>query len=137
LNNSKGSAEMGVKTSIWNRIGQKFGGRVYHRYPLILETETDGFIYGEITDHFDFDEEEGCTFGDGYVQAPNGSRAGIIWGVSEKPYLNICFEPDVKRWGVYNVGFVKPIKTMEDLIFNFKIVLPMIKEAYNKAERGK
>ncbi|WP_243449886.1 hypothetical protein [Neobacillus terrae] len=75
-----------MKTNIWSRIRQKFGRRVYHRYPLVLETKTDGFIYGEITDHFDFDEEEGCTFGDGFVQAPNGSRAGLIWDVSEKPY---------------------------------------------------
>ncbi|MBY6036999.1 3-deoxy-8-phosphooctulonate synthase [Fictibacillus nanhaiensis] len=114
-----------------------FRKQVYHKNSLILETETDGFTYGEITDHFDFDEEEGCTFGDGFVQAPNGSRAGLIWDVSEKPYLYTCIEPKDDRWGVYNVGFVKPIKTTEDLIFNFKSVLPMIKEAYDRAELGK
>jgi hypothetical protein len=48
-----------MKTSFWNRIRQMFGNRVYHRYPLFLELEIDGFIYGEITDHFDFDEEDG------------------------------------------------------------------------------
>ena len=130
-----------MNTSIWNRIWnllkRMFGNRVYHRNPLRFETETDGFIYGEITDHFDFDEEAGCTFGDGFVQAPNGSRAGLIWDVSEKPYLYTCIEPEDERWGVYNVGFVKPIKTMEDLIFNFKSVLPLIKEAYDRAERGR
>ncbi|WLR55580.1 3-deoxy-8-phosphooctulonate synthase [Mesobacillus subterraneus] len=126
-----------MKTSILSRLKQIFGRKVYHRNPLILETETDGFIYGEITDHFDFDEEEGCTFGDGFVQAPNGSRAGLIWAVSDEPYLKTCIEPEDGRWGVYNVGFVKPIKTMDDLKCNFKTVLPMIKEAYNKAERGK
>ncbi|MGD6844614.1 hypothetical protein ACQCVH_19135 [Bacillus infantis] len=68
--------------------------------PLILETETDGFIYGEITDHFDFDEEEGCTFGDGFVHAPNGSRAGVVWTVSDEPYLKTCIEPEDDRWGV-------------------------------------
>lgn len=113
-----------------------FGNRVYHRNTLLFETETDGFIYGEITDHFDFDEEEGCTFGDGFVQAPDGSRAGLIWEVCEKPYLYTRIEPEDNRWGVYNVGFIKPIKTKDDLIFNFKTVLPMIKEAYIKAERG-
>ncbi|MEH7298752.1 3-deoxy-8-phosphooctulonate synthase [Neobacillus drentensis] len=126
-----------MKTNIWSRIRNMFGRRDYHRYPLVLETKTDGFIYGEITDHFDFDEEEGCTFGDGFVQAPNGSRAGLIWDISEKPYLNTCIEPEDDRWVVYNVGFVKPIKTMDDLIYNFKTVLPLIKEAYNNAERGK
>ncbi|WP_409292891.1 3-deoxy-8-phosphooctulonate synthase [Peribacillus sp. SCS-37] len=126
-----------MKINILNRIRQMFRNRVYDKSPLIMETEIDGFIYGEISDHFDFDEEEGCTFGDGFVQAPNGSRAGLIWAVSEKPYLSTCIEPEDGRWGVYNVGFVKPIKTIDDVIFNFKTVLPLIKEAYNNAEHGK
>ncbi|MCM3242649.1 3-deoxy-8-phosphooctulonate synthase [Cytobacillus firmus] len=126
-----------MKTSMWNRIRQMFGSRVYHSHDPFWETETDEFIYGEITDHFDFDEEEGGTFGDGFVQAPNGSRAGLIWAVSEKPYLKTYIEPEDDRWGVYHVGFVKPIKTTDDLIFNFKTVLPMIKEAYNEAGRRK
>lgn len=31
---------------------------VYAGFPLVKETEIEGFINGEITDHFDFDEEE-------------------------------------------------------------------------------
>lgn len=113
--------------------------RIYNGFPLVMETETDGFIYGEITDHFDFEYEEHncCTSGDDYVQAPDGSRAGIIWEIVDKPYLSVCLEPESDRWGVYNVGFIKPIKTMDDLIFNFKTVLPLIKNAYNKAKLRK
>ncbi|PAE42784.1 3-deoxy-8-phosphooctulonate synthase [Bacillus sp. 7884-1] len=112
--------------------------RVYSGFPLVMETEIDGFIYGEITDHFDFeDDEEGCTSGDGFVQAPNGTRAGIIWDVIDEPYLSICIEPEKDRWGVYNVGFVRPIKTMDDLVYNFKTIFPLIKEAYNKSKLGK
>lgn len=122
-------------TSIWKRLSQSFRKQVYHKSLLITETERDGFIYGEITDHYDFDEEEGCTFGDGFVQAPNGSRAGLIWEISEEPYLYTRMEPDTVRWGVYNVGFVKPIRTKDDLIFNFETLLPLIKEAYKKSER--
>ncbi|WCN38807.1 3-deoxy-8-phosphooctulonate synthase [Aneurinibacillus uraniidurans] len=112
---------------------------VYNGFPLMMETETDGYIYGEITDHFNFDyeEDESCTSGDGFVQAPDGSRAGIIWGVEEEPYLSVCIESEEDRWGVYNVGFVKPIKTIDDLIFNFKTVLPLIKGAYNSAKFDK
>ncbi|MGG3889740.1 3-deoxy-8-phosphooctulonate synthase [Metabacillus fastidiosus] len=109
---------------------------VYSGFPLVIETETDGFIYGEITDHFDFEyeEEESCTSGDGFVQAPDGSRAGIIWEIATEPYLSVCIEPEADRWGVYNVGFIRPIKTMDDLIFNFQILIPLIKEAYNSAK---
>lgn len=112
---------------------------VYSGFPLVMETETDGFIYGEITDHFNFDyeEEAHCTSGDGFVQAPDGSRAGIIWDIEEKPYISVSIEPEEDRWGVYYIGFVKPIKTMDDLIFNFRRVLPLIKDAYNKAKSQK
>ncbi|WP_236887976.1 3-deoxy-8-phosphooctulonate synthase [Cytobacillus oceanisediminis] len=124
-----------MKINIWNRIRQMIASRVYYRHPLIWETETDGFTYGEITDHFDFDEEVGCTFGDGFVQAPNGSRAGIIWELAEKPYISTCIEADNERWGVYNVGFVRPIKTVDDLVYNFKTIYPLIKEVYNNARK--
>jgi hypothetical protein len=126
-----------MKKSISKRIKQMLGYGVYHNNPLVIETETEGFTYGEITDHFDFYEEEGCTFGDGFVQASNGTRAGIIWALSDSPYLSTCVEPEDDRWGVYNVGFAKPIKTMDDLTFNFRTVLPLIKDAYNKANLGK
>jgi hypothetical protein len=111
--------------------------RIYSGYPLLMETEIEGFIYGEITDHFDFDEEVGCTFGDGFVQAPNGTRAGIIWEVDENPYVSISIAPEKDRWGVYNVGFVRPIRTMDDLVYNFKTIFPLIKEAYENAKLGK
>lgn len=45
--------------------------RVYEGFPLIQETETDGFIYGEISDHLHYDDDEGCFTGDGFVQAPS------------------------------------------------------------------
>ncbi|MGG4196419.1 hypothetical protein SAMN04488689_105411 [Paenibacillus sp. cl6col] len=44
--------------------------RAYDGFSLIKETETDGFIYGEITDHLHYDDDVGCLTGDGFVQAP-------------------------------------------------------------------
>ena len=107
---------------------------IFNNNSLIKETEIEGFIYGEYTDHFDFDEEVGCTFGDGFVQAPDRTIAGIIWEVADQPYLSICMEPEKDRWGVYNVWFVKPIKTIDDLVYNIKIIFPLIKEAYVNAK---
>lgn len=110
---------------------------INNRSPLVIESKVEGFIYGEITDHLDFDTEEGCTFGDGFVQAPDGTRAGIIWELSDEPYLSICIEPEKNRWGVYNAGFVKPIKTVEDIVYNFKTIFPLIKKAYNNGKLEK
>ena len=119
-----------------NKFFEKNKG-IYSRSTLVMETEVEGFIYGEITDHFDFDEEEGCTFGDGFVQAPDGTRAGIIWELSDEPCLSICIEPEKNRWGVYTVGFVRPIKTVDDIVYNFKTIFPLIKEAYKNAKLRK
>jgi len=112
---------------------------VYIGFPFVKETAADGFIYGVLTDHFDFEceEDESCTSGDGFVQAPDGSRAGVIREIEKEPSLSVCIEPEEDRWGVYNVGFVKPIKIMDDLLFNFRTVLPLIKEAYHNANTAK
>jgi hypothetical protein len=107
------------------------GEKAYTGFPLIPETEADGFIFGAISDFLQPDGPEGCITGDGYVQAPDGSRAGLVWQVGDIS-LSPLLEPDQKRWGVYNVWFPKPIKIMEDLVFNFKEVLPLLKEQYAK-----
>lgn len=56
-------------------------------------------------------------------------------GVTEEPCLSTCIEPEKDRWGVYNVGFVRPIKTVDDLVYNFKTIYPLIKEVYNNARK--
>ncbi|EPY04313.1 hypothetical protein PAALTS15_25739, partial [Paenibacillus alvei TS-15] len=107
--------------------------RAYDGFPLIIETETDGFIYGEITDHLHYDDDVGCLTGDGFVQAPDGSRAGVIWQVEDIVSVSVCIEPEEDRWGVYNVWFDRPIKTTADIVHNFRNVLPLLKEAYHAA----
>ncbi|MBG9736735.1 3-deoxy-8-phosphooctulonate synthase [Paenibacillus alvei] len=107
--------------------------RAYDGFPLIIETETDGFIYGEITDHLHYDDDVGCLTGDGFVQAPDGSRAGVIWQVEDIVSVSVCREPEEDRWGVYNVWFDRPIKTTADIVHNFRKVLPLLKEAYRAA----
>lgn len=91
---------------------------VYKGWEIIKETFTDGFYYGMITDHLidNPDDITECLSGDGFVQAPDGSRAGIAWEITDEFTFSIIHEPEIDRWGVYYVGFVKPIKTVEDLI---------------------
>ncbi len=98
---------------------------------LFRETKTDGFIYGYHTDHFA--NPEGCTSGDGFVLAPDGSVAGIAWEVGEKPWVSPDVYPNLRGWGGFDVIFPKPIKTMDDLIYNFRSVLPILKQRYKKA----
>lgn len=107
--------------------------QVYSGFPLVNETETDGFVYGAITNYLDADEPDGCLTGDGFVQAPDTSRAGLVWQVGINEEIETLIPPDDDRWGVYAVNFSLPVKTMEDLIYNFRRVLPQLKEKYQES----
>ena len=98
----------------------------YYGFPIVPESETDGWYYGAITQ---FIELNGCKYGDGYVVAPDGTRAGLVWEVGYKGFQEIC-KPTPDRWGVYAVGFNRSIKTNEDLVFNFRQLLPELKRKH-------
>lgn len=104
------------------------GAIIYYGFPLIQETEKDGYIYGAITDFLEPDTADGCTFGDGFIQAPDGTRAGLIWEIAEQPYVAVNIPPEEDRWGVYNIGFNRSISSIEDLVENFHTILPLLKE---------
>jgi hypothetical protein len=108
------------------------GAPVYHGFPLVPETMTDGWVYGAITD---FEDPKGCEFGDGYVIAPDGRRAGLIWqvGVGEPAEI---IAPEPQRWGVYEVWFPKPIRTVEDLVNAFRNVLPYLQAMHERLFGG-
>ena len=98
----------------------------YYGFPLVPETETDGWIYGAITG---FEDPQGCTSGDGYVQAPDGFRAGLVWGPDEQ-HMEEYVAPDEYRWGVYAIQFPHPVKTVQDLAANFRAILPDLQRRY-------
>jgi len=54
-------------------VARPSGAPVYHGFPLIEETNTNGWVYGAITD---FEAPEGAEAGDGYVQAPTAAGRG-------------------------------------------------------------
>ena len=93
---------------------------MYHGFPIIEETRTDGWRFGAITE---YEDPAGCDSGDGFVVAPDDSRAGLVWDVGAGQISQIS-PPDAGRWGVYQVWFPKPIFSTNDLVQNFRIVLP-------------
>ena len=104
------------------------GAPVYHGFPVIPETETHGWFYGVISDY-----EAGSpqTEGDGFVIAPDGSRAGIVWA-TDSPDFEEIMPPDDARWGVYGVRFPRPVTSINDLVFNFRAVLPALQERFHQ-----
>ncbi len=108
------------------------GAPVYHGFGVVEETETDGWFFGAITEFIDPD---GCESGDGFVVAPDGSRAGIVWEVGKQDMQEIL-PPDEGRWGVYAVWFPRKVQTIDDLVFNFRHVLPDLQRKYVEVKRS-
>jgi hypothetical protein len=70
-----------------------------------------------------------ASWGDAYVVAPDGTRAGIVW-VMKGPVTEVVFPPEPGRWGVYQFLFEHPVLSDADLIRNLHAILPRLKELY-------
>jgi hypothetical protein len=102
----------------------------YYGFPLLKDSEIDGFVFGTITEPNGIEPAE---WGDAYVVAPNGSRAGIVWQVGNgDPSVEI--EPSEGRWGVYRFYFDVPITSETELVTRLHSILPDLKAYYAAAE---
>ena len=110
-------------------LARPAGAPVYHGFPIIPESETDGWYLGTITGYAD---PTGCTFGDAYVIAPDGSRAGIVWEVGNGAIETVS-PPEPGRWGVYALWFPHPIHTTEEFVAEFRRQLPALKAIHAHA----
>ncbi|MFZ5827223.1 MAG: 3-deoxy-8-phosphooctulonate synthase [Bacillota bacterium] len=101
----------------------------YEGYPLIPETATDGFTYGAITP-----VGQEVRRGAGFLEGPDGSRAGLQWELSDDgPYIARVEGPGENHWGVYRVGFTRPVRTVADLTANLRELLPKLQILYTRA----
>ena len=101
----------------------------YYGFPLLPDSEKDGFIFGVITSSR---TDAAASWGDAYVVAPDGTRAGIVW-VMKGPVTEVVFPPEPSRWGVYQFVFEHPVTSDADLIRNLHAILPRLKELYASA----
>src|SRR5882762_10116070 len=107
------------------------GARVYHGFPILKDVVSEGFCLGKITDF----EAEHCDSGDAFVVAPDNSRAGIVWEVSNEPHFSEILRPDSRRWGVWAVNFPHPMTSRDDARRNFAFILPQLKEKWESWRR--
>ena len=112
--------------------GHKFYG------PLEPATLTDGWCYGYITASPCDQHPDGCESGDGYAVAPDGAYAGLVWS-TECPWV---IEPVVGSasddglcFGVFEVRFTSPVATMDDLVANFRTILPHLRAQYARSRQ--
>jgi hypothetical protein len=105
------------------------GAPAYHGFPLLPHSEKEGFSFGVITEP---NGEAPASWGDAFVVAPDGSRAGIVWQAEGEPSPVVC-SPSPGRWGVYAFRFRRPVRNEQDLIENLHEVLPQLKAFYAAA----
>ena len=108
---------------------------VYHGFPLLENSRTDdGWCFGTISEP---ECPEGRDWGDAFVVAPDGSRAGIIWEVGESK-IEVSIPPDENRWGVFHVGFTRRVHDEEGLVEQLREWLPELRRLHRdwKAERS-
>jgi len=110
-------------------IARPAGAPAYYGFPLLLDSEKDGFVFGAITRSR---TDAPASWGDAYVVAPDGTRAGIVW-VMKGPVTEVVLPPEPARWGVYQFLFEHPVLSDADLIRNLHAILPRLKELYAEA----
>jgi len=103
-------------------IARPEGAPVYHGFVVLDDVVADGFTLGMITDW----EAEPSETGDAFVIAPDGSRAGLVWEISE-PYFQEVLPIEAGRWGVWGVGFRKPMNSRKNARENLESIVPELK----------
>jgi hypothetical protein len=99
------------------------GAPPYHGFSIQEDVQVEGFTFGVITE---FEETE-TDWGDAFVIAPDGSRAGLVWSISDTHYFDQVMEPDERRWCVWGVGFDAPMKTKDDARRNLARIVPQLR----------
>lgn len=88
----------------------------------------DGFTFGKISD---FDAEP-CSEGDAFVVAPDNSRAGLVWEVSDEPYFQELCSTESDRWGVRAVSFPHRMTSHENARRNLEHILLELKKRWQE-----
>jgi len=101
---------------------------VYHGFAIVKESRIDGWVFGTISEYADPD---GCEWGDAFVIAPDGARAGIVWQV-DKFDPQVVRRPDDGRWGVYGFAYPTPIRTTADFVAMCHSFLPELRRLHAK-----
>lgn len=107
------------------------GSPVYHGFRILSDIVVDGFTFGMITDF----EAERCSDGDAFVVAPDNSRAGLVWQITQKhTFAEVCpLAPE--RWGVWEVSFPFLMSTRENVRRNLQAILPELKPKWEHWRR--
>jgi len=109
-------------------IARPAGAAAYHGFQVLSDVAVDGFVFGKITDF----EIEPCECGDAFVIAPDNSRAGLVWEVSDKHFFREVCRLDGNRWGVWSVSFPLHMTSHDNVKKNLESILPELKARWEE-----
>ncbi len=109
-------------------LSKPAGAPIYHGFPILDDVEVDGFRLGMITDW----EAVAADVGDSFVVAPDDSRAGLIWEIVDHVYVRECLALAPDRWGVWNVGFTRPMRSRAAARANLADVLETLRPVWEQ-----
>jgi hypothetical protein len=109
-------------------IAPPAGAPVYYGFLVLHDVVIEGFTLGKITDF----EAQPSSYGDAFVIAPDGFRAGLVWEVLESAYFQEVRPPEPERWGVWGVSFPFTMDSRENAQRNLEFILPHLKEKWQE-----
>jgi len=95
---------------------------------VLSDVAVEGFTLGAITDF----ETQGSIEGDGFVVAPDDSRAGLVWQISNEQKLEEICPMTVDRWGVWEVSFPFEMTSRDNARMNLEAILPKLKPKWEQ-----
>lgn len=104
------------------------GAPVYYGFQVLRDVSVSGFSFGKITDF----EAEPSLWGDAFVIAPDDSRAGLVWEVSNNPRFEQILPMEPTRWGVWGVAFPYEMTSRENVTRNLEAILPDLKRKWQE-----
>jgi hypothetical protein len=108
-------------------LARPVGAPVYHGFQ-ILNVTVEGFSLGIITG---LDSGE-ATDGDAFIIAPDKSRAGLVWELSDEDTLAEICPIEKDRWGVWGVSFPLKMSSDENMKMNLQAILPKLKPKWEQ-----
>lgn len=109
-------------------LAKPSGAPVYHGFTILNDVVVDGFTLGMITD---FESAE-CNEGDGFVVAPDHSRAGLVWEVNDEKQFAKILPLEKDRWGVWGVSFPFKMTSRENARLNLLAILPRLRPQWEQ-----
>jgi hypothetical protein len=101
---------------------------VYYGFKVMEDVAVDGFVFGIISDF----EAEPSEWGDAFVIAPDGSRAGLVREIGESAVVCEILPIERGRWGVWGVTFSTPMRNRNDARQNLAAILPLLRNRWQE-----